>query len=466
MKATILIVDDDVLARRALVRDLRGAAYDVEFADSVSDALHVLSEWAIDLVLVDLDMADGDGVSVLPAMRAAGQDQPVVMLSDQATITAAVEATELGACDFLTKPTTKERLFITITNALRMAHLAKQLEDSIPSFDDNLVGPSSAMEDLRSLIARAGPTEGRVLITGENGTGKGLVARAIHAASRRAFEDFVELNCAAIPTELVESELFGHEKGAFSGATQTRRGRFEQADGGTLFLDEVGDMPLAAQAKILRVLQERQLERVGGSRTIAVDVRVIAATNHNLQKMIEHGGFRPDLYHRLNVIPITTPPLRHRREDIPALANLFVSDAAARNRQARLPISADAIASLCRYDYPGNVRELQNIIERLVILTTGSEINSCDVDAVIGPRSPRQTTPPSLYRPGVPYHELIQNAQRDIVRAALEQNSYSVADAARALCLGRSHLYKKCHALGLTDHLGGTRAREGNDSQD
>ena len=450
MEPTILVVDDEPAIREAHARMLQLENYQTVKAASGNKALERLEDTPIDLVVLDLDMDDGDGLSVLSAMRARGHKQPVVMVSGHGSIDAAVEATRLGAFDFLTKPVERGRLFVTVSNALDMARLVqKQAESERGGAQDELLGSSKTMTRLRDLIDRAAPTEGRVLITGDNGTGKELVARNLHNKSRRAGGPFVKLNCAAVPTELVESELFGHEKGAFTGAVRAHRGRFELADGGTLFLDEIGDMPLAAQAKILRVLQEREFERVGGSKTIRVSVRILAATNQDLAARIEQGAFRLDLFHRLNVIPIRVPALRERREDIAELARSFVASAAARNDRPGVTISDGALSRLAQQEYPGNVRELQNVVERLVILAPSPAIDTDDVDTVFGLAASPTEPPATAYRDGASYSELMADAQRMIVGTSLRKHDYHVANTAKALGLGRAHLYKKCHALGL-----------------
>ncbi|RMG12922.1 MAG: sigma-54-dependent Fis family transcriptional regulator, partial [Deltaproteobacteria bacterium] len=305
-------------------------------------------------------------------------------------------------------------------------------------------------ERLRTLIRKAAPSEGRVLICGENGTGKELVARAIHEGSARRDGPFVKLNCAAVPADLVESELFGHEKGAFTGAIAARKGKFELADTGTLFLDEVGDMPAAMQAKLLRVLQEGTFERVGGTKTFTVDVRVIAATNQDLEAMVAEGTFREDLYYRLNVVPLRTPPLREHPQDIPALAEAFLEEARRRNRRPRVVLHPEALDVLQGYDYPGNVRELRNIIERLVILCEGETIDASEVRALLpGGRLSGAPASGLLYRPGASLKEMVTEAERAIVLAALDAHDGNMSETARALGLERSHLYKKCRALGI-----------------
>ncbi|MEO1172876.1 MAG: sigma-54 dependent transcriptional regulator, partial [Myxococcota bacterium] len=311
-----------------------------------------------------------------------------------------------------------------------------------------LVGSGRAMRALNHTIDKAAPTEGRVLITGENGTGKELVARALHERSRRASQPFVKLNCAAIPRDLIESELFGHEQGAFTGATRTRRGKFELADEGTLFLDEIGEMPAEMQAKVLRVLQEGEFERVGGDRTLVVDVRVVAATNRQLDTMIQDGTFRQDLYYRLNVIHIRTPPLRERREDIPELVHHFVAQAAERNSASRIEFHQNAIQHLQRHSFPGNVRELQNLVERLVIMRERDVIDVGDIIRQVG-LDEGGASGPRLFEPGHSFKVLVERASRSVLEEALDHHNYNMTETARALEMERSHLYKKCRALGV-----------------
>jgi DNA-binding NtrC family response regulator len=309
-----------------------------------------------------------------------------------------------------------------------------------------MVGSGPAMRRLFELVRRTAPSEGRVLVTGENGTGKELVARALHDSSRRKDGPFVKLNCAAVPAELIESELFGHERGAFTGAVAARRGRFEQADGGTLFLDEVGDMPAAMQAKVLRVLQEGEFERVGGQQTLRVDVRVVAATNKDLEAEVKAGRFREDLFYRLAVVPIAAPPLRERREDVPELAARFLAEACERNGRKPMTLAREALLALQGHDWPGNVRELRNLVERLAILCDGPEISADDVAAVLpGARRPKT----DRFRAGASFHDLVEEAEREIILGALDANSDNVSDTARTLGLERSHLYKKMRALGI-----------------
>ena len=383
---TILIVDDDKSIRDSLKMILEYEHFDVEFAENGEQGLQKLDRSSVDAVLLDVKMAGMDGIEVLTKIRQKNDRLPVIMISGHGTIETAVEATKLGAFDFLSKPLDRDKLLVTIRNALQQAKLSEEFEKLQESVEGKrrILGESEKIKEILAIIIRVAPTDARILITGENGTGKELVARAIHRGSKRALKLFVEVNCAAIPAELIESELFGHEKGSFTGATIQRIGKFEQADGGTIFLDEIGDMSLQAQAKVLRVLEEATIERVGGNKLISVDVRVLAATNKNLEEEISKGNFRKDLFHRLNVIPIHVPALREHRDDIPVLVNAFIDDVCSRNGIARKSISDDVLDVLLQRDWPGNVRELRNAVERLVILSPGTNIDIAVLDTFAG----------------------------------------------------------------------------------
>ncbi|NUO53588.1 MAG: sigma-54-dependent Fis family transcriptional regulator, partial [Polyangiaceae bacterium] len=421
--------------------------YTVDVAGGVKVAEEKLAKTTFDIALFDVALPDGDGVTLLQKVRAGGNDLPVVMMSGHATVDAAVRATRLGAFDFLEKPLSTDRLLLVLENALRLTRAeaeAKVLRKQAGLGE--LIGESRAMQQLREQVERAAKATANVLVIGERGTGKELVARAIHAASKRAKGPLEKMNCAAIPTELFESELFGHEAGAFTGATKQRRGKFERASGGTLFLDEIGDMPLPMQAKLLRVLQEREIERVGGNEVIKVDVRVVAATNRDLEQMSREEKFRADLYDRLNVLPLQLPPLRSRREDVPELCAHFLSIAMSANDRPGMKLSDAAVAALSAYSYPGNVRELRNVIERLVILTPDETIGDGDVRTCLGGGA---VPTGNLYRPGVPFRVLSEEAERAILEQALAHHQGQMAATARSLGLERSHLYKKCKALGL-----------------
>jgi DNA-binding NtrC family response regulator len=448
-RGTVLVVDDEPTILGTLKKALSLEGYSVDVAGGVGLAEERLAKKTYEVVLLDVALPDGDGLELLGRLRERGEDADVIMMSGHGTIDAAVRATKLGALDFLEKPLSTDRLLVMLENAFRLRRAqeeTRELKAEAGHFDE-LVGTSNAMAGLRERVLRAARSSANVLVTGERGTGKELVARAIHRASPRAKNTLERLNCAAVPAELIESELFGHEAGAFTGATKQRAGKFERAHGGTLFLDEVGDMPLGMQAKLLRVLQEREFERVGGNETIKIDVRVVAATNRDLRIACEKGDFRADLFDRLNVVPIELPPLRARREDIPLLARTFFDLARVANARPGMTLAEDALAAMARHAFPGNVRELKNLVERLVILSPDDAITADDVERALssagaGPRA-------SLYRAGVPFRVLSEEAERQIVEEALAHHQGQMAATARALGLERSHLYKKARALGL-----------------
>ena len=447
--AHLLIVDDEPTILTTLQKALQLEGYSVDVAGGVKVADEKLKKRSYDLCLFDVQLPDGDGLSLLASLRQAKNEVPVIMMSGHATIDTAVKATRLGALNFLEKPINTDALLIAVETALRLQRAESEARElrAAAGATGELVGDSAAIKKLVEQIQRAAKSAASILVTGERGTGKELVARAIHMFSPRAKGPLEKLNCAAIPSELIESELFGHEAGAFTGATKQRRGKFERASGGTLFLDEVGDMPLAAQAKLLRVLQERELERVGGSETIKIDTRVVAATNRDLVKASETEAFRADLYDRLNVVPLHIPPLRARRDDVPILARHFLAIAAKQNDRPAMRFDDGGIQALTGYSFPGNVRELRNLIERLVILTPDDVISADDVQTCLpGGAAPKTQ---GLYRPGVPFRVLVEEAERQIIQDALTTHGGQMAATARALDLERSHLYKKARALGL-----------------
>jgi DNA-binding NtrC family response regulator len=453
-RAHLLVVDDEPSILTTLQKALSLEGYAVDVAGGVKVAEEKLRKRSYDLCLFDVALPDGDGVEMLERMRAAKIDTPVVVMSGHATIEAAVRATRVGALNFLEKPLNTDALLITVETALRLERAEAEASAlrAAAGTSGELVGASGAMKKLVEQIARAAKSAASVLVTGERGTGKELVARAIHTMSPRAKGPLEKLNCAALPSELIESELFGHEAGAFTGATKQRRGKFERASGGTLFLDEVGDMPLAMQSKLLRVLQEREIERVGGSETIKIDARVVAATNRDLQAAIDKEAFRADLFDRLNVVPLAIPPLRARREDVPLLTKHFLDLAARANDRRDVTMTEDAVGVLAAYAFPGNVRELRNLIERLVILSPDASIGADDVrNCLPGATTARRA---GLYRAGVPFRVLAEEAERQIIQEALAENGGQMAATARALDLERSHLYKKSRALGLRGDKG------------
>jgi len=438
---TVLIADDEQAIRDTVRMILEYEKFAVVQAEDGPGALARVAAGGVDLVLLDIKMPGIDGMRVLETLREQHAELPVVMISGHATIDTAVEATRLGAYDFLQKPIDRERLIIVVRNATEVKHLREQLESKT-----RILGTTPIMKDLMALIDRVAPTEARVLITGENGSGKELVAKALHRLSKRSARPLVEVNCAAIPNELIESELFGHERGSFTGATSQRIGKFELADGGTIFLDEVGDMSLTAQAKVLRALEEGKIERVGGTKQIATDVRVVAATNKNLPEAVRAGSFREDLYHRLNVIPIRVPSLRERRDDIPLLAEAFVEDVCAQNGMAPKRFSDDALRLLQGMDWPGNVRELRNTVERLVIMTPEGVISRVDVF----PQERRQSGGlEDLLSLPMTFQEFKDRAEAAFIRKQLEAHEWNVSKTAEALEIQRSHLYNKMRKFGL-----------------
>ena len=448
MSATVLIVDDEKNIQVTLARALSLEGYATQAAGTGQEALERIASLPVDLVLLDVKLPDLDGLAVLEKALQVRPGLPVVVMSGHGSIETVRQAFKLGAFDYLEKPIgERERLLAAVRNGLQLRDLAAEnAELRRAAGPGELLGTSPSMQRLRELVRRAAASEGRVLVTGENGTGKELVARALHQGSRRRGGPFVKLNCAAVPAELIESELFGHERGAFTGAVAARRGKFELADGGTLFLDEVGDMPPAMQAKVLRVLQEAEFERVGGQTTLRTDARVVAASNKDLPAEVAAGRFREDLYYRLAVVIVPTPPLRERREDVPDLAARFLAEACERNGRRPVSLSREALLALQAHDWPGNVRELRNVVERLAILCDGPVLSPADVaQALPGARPPRA----DRAREGASFHELVEEAEREIILAALTAHQDNVSDTARALGLERSHLYKKMRALGV-----------------
>jgi two-component system nitrogen regulation response regulator NtrX len=442
--ARLLVVDDEDSVRDVLRQLFEYEGHEVAVASSGDEALRTVARTVPDVVFLDVKMPGRDGLEVLDELRRLAPDSHVIMISGHGTIHTAVEATRRGAYDFLEKPLDTDRLLLTLRNALQVRGLSASVERLRSEVEarHEIVGASFAIRRVLERVELVAPTDARVLIRGENGTGKELVARAIHRLSRRADRAFVEVNCAAIPSELIESELFGHMKGSFTGAVQDRAGKFEQADDGTLFLDEVGDMSLAAQAKVLRALEEGRVTRVGGQSTREVDVRIIAATNKELEKEIEEGRFREDLFYRLNVVPIVVPPLRERREDIPMLAQHFATLVRQKDGLPPREIGADALARLRELEWAGNVRELRNTVERLLILARGDRVTAGDVDQ-IGSRAPETAGLGSeLLRAGT-FQEFKDRAERAFLLQKLREHDWNVAETARDLDMPRSNLYKK-----------------------
>jgi two-component system nitrogen regulation response regulator NtrX len=469
MSRRILIVDDEQGIRAALGQLLEFEGYEVRTVANAVDGLTEYARFKPNLVFMDVKMAGIDGLEALKKLREQDPGAIVVMISGHATIQTAVEATQHGAYDILEKPLDTDRILVTLRNALAHLDLHEEntrLRDAVRSRFE-IVGTSYAIRAVIDKIERVAKTPARVLITGENGTGKELVARAIHAQSTRATAPFVEVNCAAIPSELIESELFGHMKGSFTGAVADRAGKFEQAHGGTLFLDEIGDMSLAAQAKVLRVLQDGVVTRIGGSKPIQVDVRVLAATNKEIEAEIAAGRFREDLYYRLNVVPIHVPPLRERREDIPLLVGHFVAQLTGPGGLAPRAMTDDAVARLSQLEWPGNVRELRNTIERLLILSSGPRITAEDVDRLVGRRADASEGGLGSLLDVPTFEEFKHAAERAYLVAKLRAFDWNVSETARALDMPRSNLYKKIERYALSREGGGVPAPvSGSDEDD
>ena len=442
--AKILIIDDEASIRSTLSGILEDEGHKTVLCESGEEAITHFARDEFDLAVLDLWLPGIDGLSVLERLSGSGAP-PVIVISGHGNIDTAVRATRLGAYDFLEKPLSLERVLLTVNHALADRKLREQVRDLKRHFtlEELLIGDSDAMKKLDQQIRSAAPTATRVLITGENGSGKEIVARTLHRLSSRAEQPFIDVNCAAIPEELIESELFGHRKGAFTGAIDDRKGKFELADGGTLFLDEIGDMSLKTQAKVLRVLQEQTFQRVGGQQTIKVDVRVIAATNKELEAEINAGNFRSDLYYRLNVIPIEVPPLRTRGNDVALLAEHFLRRFAAEAGVTRKKLSAGAATKLKLYHWPGNVRELRNVIERLAILLPGDTIEAEDVE--LGARA---ETPVAI-DPKLTLKEARDEFEKQYILGRLREFAGNVSRTADALGVERSNLYRKLHAYGI-----------------
>jgi two-component system nitrogen regulation response regulator NtrX len=447
MKSTVLIVDDEAGVRSALSGVLRDEGYVVDAVDSGEACLDRVVRAPYDVIVLDIWLPGMDGLATLARLRERRVDAPVVMISGHGNIESAVKAIKLGAFDFVEKPLSIEKTVLVIGNAVRQSRLEAENRALRAHVDKRLkmVGESHAMAQLREQVAMAAPTNGRVLIYGENGTGKELVARTVHALSRRRGGPFVEVNCAAIPEELIESEMFGHVKGAFTGALLDRRGKFELADGGTLFLDEIADMSLKTQAKVLRALQEQVVEPVGGASGVRVDVRVLAATNKDLTTEIRAGRFREDLYFRLNVIPIFVPPLRDRAEDVPRLAEHFMQELAGEYGKRRKVVDPAALSVLQRYRWPGNVREMRNVLERLMIMVPGDTITSSDLSFLDGSVAVEE----GAGAPTMPLHEARDRFERDYILRALEAQQGNISRTAEALGVERSNLYRKMRGFGI-----------------
>lgn len=450
---TILVVDDEQSIRESLEGILQDEGFRCLFAENGERALTMVKEENVDLVMLDIWMPGMDGLEALQLIKEINPELTIIMMSGHGSIETAVKATKFGAFDFIEKPLSLEKVLLSIQNGLKVGQLEQEnrtLKEKLAK-DHEIIGSSPPISTLKQQIRIAAPTSGWVLITGENGTGKELVARNIHTSSKRRDKPFVEVNCAAIPEELIESELFGHEKGAFTGATASRKGKFDLAHQGTLFLDEIGDMSLKTQAKILRILQEHKFERVGGNRTIKVDVRVVAATNKDLDVEIAQGHFREDLFYRLNVLPFHVPPLRDRREDIPDLVNHFLDYFCGKESRQIKTFEADAMDAMIRYNWPGNVRELKNIVERLVIMTPDSSIGlrhlpaainrpqAADVESGAGMASFTLDT----------YREAREQFEKEFLLQKLAENDWNVSRTAEVIDIERSNLHRKIKAFGI-----------------
>jgi two-component system, NtrC family, nitrogen regulation response regulator NtrX len=445
-KAHLLIVDDEANTLASLSRAFRLAGHEATVCDNAVKALELARSQHFDLILSDVVMPVKDGLSLLEELKSQAVATPVVMMSGQAHIEMAVRATRLGALDFLEKPISTEKLLLTVENALKLQRLEsenRQLRQKLGKHE--LVWAGETMKKVMAQIERIAGSETRVCILGETGTGKELVARTLHEKSTRSSGPFITLNCAAVPAELIESELFGHEKGSFTGAAGRHIGKFEQAAHGTIFLDEIGDMPLAMQAKLLRVLEEGEVERLGGDKPVPVHVRVLVATHRNLEALVREGKFRQDLFHRIYVFPLWLAPLRERTEDIPALVEHFSRQVCEQNNWKALAFTAEAIRALQAYSWPGNVRELRNVVERGMLLATEGEVTLDTIRLAL----PHTTgSHPSMVASG-PLAERVQAFEREVIIEELRHSNYHITNVAKALGLERSHLYKKAEQLGI-----------------
>ncbi|HLQ65736.1 MAG TPA: sigma-54 dependent transcriptional regulator [Candidatus Limnocylindrales bacterium] len=441
-RVRVLIVDDEPSVLLETSASLK-RHYEVLTASRAEDAEKMLAELRVDLILTDLRLPGKDGIALLESVKSAYPDIPVVLMSGHGTIEEAVKAIRLGAADFVEKPFGPERLQVTVERALELKALQRENERlrSLAGAADEMVGKSRALDQIRADVAKVAKTDAKVLVSGESGTGKELVARAIHRQSARSRGPFEKLNCAALPKDLVESELFGYEKGAFTGAAQMKRGRLEAAHQGTLFLDEVGDMSLDTQAKFLRAIETGEIERLGGTRTIAVDARILAATNKDLSSEIQAGRFREDLFYRLNVVPIHIPPLRARREDVPLLVAHFAGHFGAEHARGPRTVTKEAIERLAQYSWPGNIRELKNLIERLLIMTDSGSIGLSDVEDALPANAGDE--PPSEIRVAR------DKAERDTILAMLRECHWNVSETSRRLGMDRGYLHRKIKRYGL-----------------
>jgi len=449
MKANLLIIDDDPNTLASLSRAFRLAGHEATVCDSPLKALEIAKQEKFDLIFSDVVMPVMDGLKLLEEMRAAGVATPVVMMSGQAHIEMAVKATRLGALDFLEKPLSTDKLLLTVQNALQMERLKQENQQLRRQLGgDGIVYTGEKMRRLLAQVERVAASESRVCILGETGTGKELIARTIHDKSPRREGPYVTLNCAAVPAELIESELFGHEKGSFTGAGARHIGKFEQAHEGTLFLDEVGDMPLAMQTKLLRVLEQGEVERIGGDKPIKVSVRVVVATHRNLEEQAKQGAFRQDLFHRVFVLPISLPPLRERPEDIPALADHFGAQITQQNGWKPVTFAPEAIAALQAHSWPGNIRELRNVVERLLLFAEGDSITADTVRSAL-PAGTMSISAGNSFAGTGSLANQVEQFERQVILDEIKRQNHHITNAAKALGLERSHLYKKCQQLGI-----------------
>jgi DNA-binding NtrC family response regulator len=446
VKASLLIVDDEANTLATLSRAFRLAGHEATVCDNAAKAAELAKSEHFDMIFSDVVMPGRDGLSLLEDLRTQGVTTPVVMMSGQAHIEMAVRATKLGAIDFLEKPISTDKLLLTVENMLKLQRLVsenRQLRQRLGKHE--IIWAGEAMKKVMAQVDRVAATETRVCILGETGTGKELVARTLHEKSPRASGPFIALNCAAVPSELIESELFGHEKGSFTGAAGRHIGKFEQAEHGTLFLDEIGDMPLPMQAKLLRVLEEGEVERIGSAKPVSIDVRVIVATHRNLEAQVRDGKFRQDLFHRVFVFPLSLPPLRERRDDIPALIDHFAAQVCAQNSWKPVKFTPQAVEALQEYSWPGNVRELRNMVERLMLLAPSNEVDQLTVRSVLTPSSDGA----SVSLGSGTLCDRVETFEREVILAELKRSNFHMTNTAKALGLERSHLYKKAEQLGI-----------------
>jgi two-component system, NtrC family, nitrogen regulation response regulator NtrX len=449
MKSHLLIVDDDANTLASLSRAFRLAGHEATVCDNPVKALEIIRNEKFDLIFSDVVMPQMDGLALLEQIKAAGVATPVVMMSGQAHIEIAVKATRLGALDFLEKPLSTDKLLLTVQNALQLERLKqenRQLRQQLGG--SGLVYTGEKMRKLLAQVERVAASETRVCILGETGTGKELIARTIHEKSGRRDGPCVTLNCAAVPAELIESELFGHEKGSFTGAASRHIGKFEQANDGTLFLDEIGDMPLAMQAKLLRVLEQGEVERIGGDKPVKVNVRVVVATHRKLEEQVKQGSFRQDLFHRIFVFPVTLPPLRERTEDIPALVEHFAAQIVKQNGWKEIAFDPEAVRALQAYSWPGNVRELRNVVERLLLFAENDRVTPATVQAAMPMQAPGEVPGLAVAATGT-LAERVEQVERQMILDEIRRHNQNITNTARALGLERSHLYKKCQQLGI-----------------